>query len=629
MKNLRVVLIGQPNVGKSSLLNALVGSKVIISNYPGTTVEITKSTITINKTKLEIIDTPGTYSISDMSEEEKVTEKTLFEEKPDVVVLVADSTSLDKSLYLFLQIIEAFVPVILAINFIEEANKKGIYINTNRFESIFKIPVVIINPITKKGIKELTDKIINLNGEKSNFEIHYDDHIEEAIQELSSYIKASLIPKRFITIRILELDDDFYKYLTDQDKLKTIQDKIKNDHPNIKRDIAITRFGTASYIARQVIQLRHLNKKRKEIGEKIDNYLLHNIWGPVITFFFFIFLFGSLLLIGSLMQNALLDSTDKLLNLLNIKNNSIWEISLIEGLTGLAAGISVALPYVLLFYIILGFLEDIGILTRFIVHIDRFLKKVNLSSKAFIPLMLGLGCTVPAITSTRVLSSKKEKLYAASFLSFIPCSSRTAIIMGIVGFYGSISLAIYVFITLFLSAIIWGIIARKIFKPEVNHLILELPPYRKPLLKNILVKSWLRMKDFIYIVIPLLIIGGMAYGILDALKVTKFFIAPLSPITSWLNLPEITIIPLLFGILQKDLTGGMLISTLGKDLSTSLTSLQIYTFGVAATIGIPCINAFGMLIKEFGLKKAILLTIISVSFGIGLAGIIWRIISAL
>jgi len=629
MGNLRVALIGQPNVGKSSLLNALVGSKVIISNYPGTTVEITKSTKLINKTKLEIIDTPGTYSISDMSEEEKVTEKALFEGKPDVVVLVADSTSLDKSLYLLLQIIEAFVPVILALNFIEEANKKGIHINTNRFESIFKIPVVIINPVTKKGIKELTDKIINLNGEKSNFEIHYDDHIEEAIQELSSYIKASLLPKRFITIRILGLDDDFYKYLTDQDKLKTIQDKIKNDHPNIKRDIAITRFGTASYIARQVTQLRHLNKKRKEIGEKIDNYLLHNIWGPVITFFFFIFLFGSLLLIGSLMQNALLDSTDKLLNLLNIKNNSIWEISLIEGLTGLAAGISVALPYVLLFYIILGFLEDIGILTRFIVHIDRFLKKVNLSGKAFIPLMLGLGCTVPAITSTRVLSSKKEKLYAASFLSFIPCSSRTAIIMGIVGFYGSISLAIYVFITLFLAAIIWGIIARKIFKPEVNHLIIELPPYRKPLLKNILVKSWLRMKDFIYIVIPLLIIGGMAYGILDALKVTKLFTAPLSPITSWLNLPEITIIPLLFGFLQKDLTGGMLISTLGKDLSTSLTSLQIYTFGVAATIGIPCINAFGMLIKEFGLKKAILLTIISVSFGIGLAGIIWRIISAL
>lgn len=629
MSDLRVILIGQPNVGKSSLLNALVGSKVIISNYPGTTVEITQSTKIIDGEKLNIIDTPGIYSISDTSEEEKVAEKALFNEKNDVVILVVDATSLNKSLYLLLQIIEAQIPVVLALNFIEEANKKSIFINTHKLEAILNIPVISINPVTKKGIKKLIDEAIHLNGRKSDFEIHYDDHIEETIQELSLYLKDSQLPKRFIAIRILERDDDFYKYITEQNKLKLICNKIKDYHPNIKRDITITKFGTASYIARQVTHLKHLKKMSKAPGQKLDKYLLHKIWGPVITFVVFILLFGGLLLLGSYLQNILTAATDNLLTLVKINNNTIWEVSLSKGLIGLAAGISMALPYVLLFYIILGFIEDVGILTRFIIHFANLLNKINLPGKAFIPLMLGLGCTVPAISSTRVLSSKKEKLYTASFLSFVPCSSRIAIIMGVVGYYGSVSLAIYVFLTLLLAAVIWGLVAKKIFKPEVNYLIIELPPYRKPLLKNILVKSWLRMKDFIYIVIPLLIFGGMLYGLLDALDITKLFIDPLSAITTWLNLPKVTVIPLVFSFLQKDLTGGMLISTLGNNLSASLTSLQIYTFGVAATVGIPCINAFGMLIKEFGLKKAILLTLISVSFGIGLAGIIWRIISVL
>ena len=178
MNNLRVILIGQPNVGKSSLLNALVGSKVIISNYPGTTVEITQSTKVIDGIKLDIIDTPGIYSINDMSEEEKVAEKALFNEKNDVVILVIDATSLDKSLYLLLQIIEAQIPALLALNFTEEANKKGVFINTDRLETILNIPIVTINPVSKKGIKKLTDEVIKLNKKKSDFEIHYDDHIE-------------------------------------------------------------------------------------------------------------------------------------------------------------------------------------------------------------------------------------------------------------------------------------------------------------------------------------------------------------------------------------------------------------------------------------------------------------------
>jgi len=307
--------------------------------------------------------------------------------------------------------------------------------------------------------------------------------------------------------------------------------------------------------------------------------------------------------------------------------HSIATMILVQGLTGLTAGISIALPYVFLFYLSLGSLEDVGFLSRFIVNAERFLKKLGLSGKSFIPLALGLGCTVPATRATRVLSSKKEQFHTASLFAFIPCSSRIAIIMGIVGFYGGIKLAFSVFATLLVAGLIWAFWIKKIVHIKSEPLLLELPPYRKPLIKNIFAKSWIRMKDFIYIVIPLLVFGGIAYGILNITGFTKHIVEPLSPITTWLGLPAVTIIPLVFGFLQKDLTGAMLLSVLGSKISLAMTPLQIYTFGITSTIGIPCIIALGMLIREFGFKKAIVLTITSLVYGLLSAGLVWRIIS--
>jgi len=282
--------------------------------------------------------------------------------------------------------------------------------------------------------------------------------------------------------------------------------------------------------------------------------------------------------------------------------------------------------YVFLFYLLLGLLEDMGILSRFIVNAERFFGKFGMPGKAFIPLALGLGCTVPATKATRVLSSKREQFYVASFLSFVPCSSRTAIIMGVVGFYGGIRLAFYVFLTLLMAALIWAFAIKKLYHVSREPLLLELPPYRKPLAGNILAKGWFRMKDFIYVVIPLLMAGGAVYGILDAYNITHMVVQPLSVITSWLGLPDVTIIPLTFGFLQKDLTGAMLVSVLGSNISSVLTPVQIYTFGVASAIGIPCINAFAMLIREFGFRRAVSLTTVSIGYGILFAGLLLRII---
>ena len=625
MENLKILLIGQPNVGKSSLLNALVGPRVTVSNYPGTTVEVTKAKKKINNTGIEFVDTPGIYSISDRSEEEKVTEKALFEEEVDGVIVIADATSLERSLYMMLQILEAQIPIVLVLNFIEDARKRGIKIDCEKLEKYLNIPVVPINPLTKRGISKLVDAILKIReATKQSFKIEYNDHIEKAIDKISVQVKGRL-PKRFVVLRVLEEDEDFYKYLENKEIIKEAKRSLK-EHPKVAEDVSITRYGTALFIAEKVTQIVHL-KKEKKLQKGLDNVLFHKIWGLLSSGLFFLAIFGILLYLGNLIQRILMGWTESLLSYFGTAEHSITAMILVQGLTGLAAGVSIALPYVFLFYLILGLLEDIGILSRFIVNAERFLKKLGLPGKSFIPLALGLGCTAPATRATRILSSKKEQFYTASLFAFVPCSSRIAIIMGIAGFYGGITMAFAVFATLFVAGLIWAFGIKKAIHIKSEPLLLELPPYRKPLIKNVLAKSWIRMKDFVYIVIPLLVLGGIAYGTLNTAGLINVIVKPLSLITTWLGLPAATIIPLVFGFLQKDLTGAMLLSVLGSKISLALTPLQIYTFGIASTIGIPCIIALGMLTREFGFKKAIVLTITSIAYGLLFAGLVWRIIS--
>jgi ferrous iron transport protein B len=625
MEKIKVLIIGQPNTGKSTLLNALIGTKAIISNYPGTSVEITRGKKIVSGVEIEFSDTPGIYSISDRSEEEKVTEKALFEEKIDIAVVIADAMSIERSLYIILQIMEARIPTIIAVNFVEEAEKKGIKIDFKRLEKILNIPVLPINPLTKKGIGKLTDRILaNKISTEQYFDIRYDDHIEDAINEVSTQASGDL-PVRFVSLRVLEGDEDFKKYLKRGSDVEKIKAGLKS-HPEVSNDISITRYGTASFIAEEVVEMVSLESERR-LQSKIDKIILHKIWGPAITIIFLLMIFGILLYLGNFIQGFLMNSSGLLLDKLSGVNQSIISIILISGLEGLVAGISIALPYVFLFYFIFGLLEDVGFLPRFVINAERFTKKIGLPGKAFIPLALGMGCTAPATTATRVLANKKEQFHTAIFFGFVPCSSRIAIIMGIVGFYGGVKSALYVFATLIIAGLVLAAAIKKFAHTKVEPLILELPTYRRPILKNVFAKSWLRMKEFVYLVIPLLVAGGIVYGILNLFKISEIIIRPFSFITTWLGLPSVTIIPLVFGFLQKDLTGAMLLSVLGDQISLALTPLQLYTFGVAGTIGIPCIIALGVFIREFGWIKSLILTIGLAFYGVLLAGLISKIIS--
>jgi ferrous iron transport protein B len=641
---IRLIFLGQPNVGKSSLLNALVGTKIMVSNYPGTSVEIMESEKKMNlyiknKGKLQQVeytfkDTPGIYSISDRSAEERITKKSILENSYDVIIMILDATALERSLYFALQVQEAGQKIVLGLNFNEEAKKKGIVINTKKLSKIIGIPVVKFNPITK----HIEDLIITATkqAEKPSedyFKVKYDDHIEQLINFISNSLESNL-SDRFVSLRILEEDPDFIDFLPDDKKhlLNEMKREIKENHQNVKEEISKTRYGTAAFISEQVTRIVKIGDKDVEEKSKMDRILLNRFWGPIFTLLIFVGIFYVLLVLGGYIEEIFITGGDFILGLIPEGGWIIQGFSFLdlirEGLAGVFAGVAIALPYVLLFYLILGFMEDIGLLPRLVVNIQKLFDYLGLPSKGFISLILGIGCTVPAFTSTRILNRKIDRIKIALLFAFIPCSSRIGIIMGIVGLYGGFLLALLVFGTILIVMLIWAILMKLILKVRPEPMLIELPPYRRPLVSNVFSKSWLRMKGFVKLVIPLLIIGGIVYSIFDQLGVTTLLIKPFEPLIKFLfDLPGETIIPLLFGFVQKDLTGAMLFSVLGTEGgSLPLTLIQLYTFGVAACIGIPCIIALGTLFKEYGFKDSILIFLSVLLYGILVASISWRIL---
>jgi len=623
---MRALLVGQPNVGKSLFLNTITGAKVIVSNYPGTTVDVTKGSVKVGDEVWEFIDTPGIYSLTPTSEEEKVTYRLILERNYDFVIQILDALALERNLIISLQLAELGVPFLIAVNFYEEALKKGINIDLEALEKLFGVPVIVINPF-KKELDKLKSSFKLVR--ESNYKVYYDDHIEEMIKIIEGKIDLSdKFSRRGIAVKVLE-EEDMVSKILNLNSYKTLKQSYKEIHPNISKDIVITRAGYAFYISQKIMTYKEYKKNRLNF---LDNFIIHNPLGSAIfSLAVLSFIFLILFYVGGYFQDTLGNLFEEYANNISnyLINYPLINVLVFNAFIGLAAGISIAVPYVGIFYIILTFMEDTGVLSRFIIALNGIMSKLNLPAKAIIPLMLGFGCSVPAIRSTKVLGDFKDRLKVAILYSTVPCSSRNAILFGVVGHYAGIWYLIFTYIVLFVVFILTSKIIGVVISKEKLPVVEEMPPYRMPVIKNLFIKAWVRMEDFVIVVIPLLVAGGILYGIFEYYDLTYYIVNPFKFLTvSWLGLPANTIIPLLYGFLQKDLVIAMLANAMGTyDFGSVLTNLQIFTFGLASSIQIPCIIAFGMFIKEFGLKRALIVTISAFIYGMLIAGLIYRLIA--
>ena len=620
--------MGQPNSGKSTIFNHVAGYKAVTSNFPGKTVEYTSSKVNLFREIFEIVDLPGTYSLTSFDLAELEARKYLLRNSVDVVINVIDASLLSRSLELTLQLLELRLPMVICLNMIDEAERKGIKIDVEKLSKILGVPVLPTIALRGKGVKELFSVAYKM-GEKKKIgkTINFSKDVEDVITQLSTQIKKKHgdrgfnVPERFLALKYLENDSYFmenYKKKSN-DLFKEIvhfQNTLKETHGR-QSDVVISseRHHLSMNIYESVVSL---TKPHTSLIDYLDNILMHPFLGYIslglIFYLFFILVFS----VGKMVEEPLLDYFYRIIPLIGRGINSETLLfSIISGIIqGLAGGIAIVLPYLFPFLFGLAILEDLGYLPRIAFLLDAFLHKIGLHGKSIIPFILGYGCTVPAIMATRILESGRDRFIASVLATMIPCAARMTIIFALVAFYISPQAALAIYILNIIVIIISGKILSRLLPEITPGMILEIPSYHIPSIKVALAKTWLRMKEFIFIAWPLLVVGSTILSLLQYFKVdvlvNKFF----SPLTLLLGLPIVVGTTLIFGILRKELSMLMLIQTIGTtNVIAVMSTTQIMTFTVFVIFYVPCVATIAVLWKEIGGKR----TLFTVAFTFVLA----------
>ena len=630
-----VALAGNANVGKSMLFNNLTGVGQIIGNWPGKTVERAEGILQHNGVKAKIIDLPGIYSFSTFSTEEVISRDFVALEKPDVVVNVVDSTSLERNLFFTLQLLELNAPLVVALNQSDLLEQRKIKIDIKKLERILGTPVLLMSAKKGKGLSELADKIIEVaKGKKRGIsKVRYGSEVEKSIKSIESrLIKLNLpYPLRWTAIKLLEKDPAVLKLVSKKDSallklIKKEQRKLEKTHGHSSSVVMSSeRYSLADRIAKDA---QVFGKVKYRLTEKIDNIVLHPVFGHV----FVVAVLGGLLywtfIIGAWISGVLSNWLAFFEQLEPVVSGSILNILWNGAFGGFVAGVTLVIPYVLPFYLLLALLEDSGYLPRMAVMLDRGMHKLGLHGKAIIPLILGYGCSVPACFSCRIMETQKQKLITAFLITLIPCTARTVVILGLVAAFVNIWWALALFAFDILLIILIGRLAFQLIPGESVGLIMEVPDYRLPSIGLMFKQTWLRTKSLLWVVFPAYIIGSALLQLFYALGWLEPVNSFLSPITvQWLGLPAVTGILLIFGFVRKEFTILMLaVIFQTTDFASILTPLQMIVLALVTMIYIPCLATIIAIAREFNWKKAATITLVEVAVAIILGGLTSRLL---
>jgi ferrous iron transport protein B len=541
--------MGNPNVGKSVVFSRLTGVNVVTSNYAGTTVEFTRGNVKLKEGTAEVIDVPGTYSLEPTVLAEEVAVKMLdgaIKHEETVVVNVVDATNLERNLNLTLQLLRRNVPLVVALNMWDEARHIGVTIDAEKLEELLGVPVVPTVAITGEGIKKLVETISLARRGAYSFE-------------------------------------DCEKW---------------------------------QMIGRIVDQVQVVKHRHHTFLEGLSDYTLKPVSGILFALFVLWVTFKIVRLVGEGLTNGLLDPLFKnfYLPLITGWVNHIFPVKFVHDLllgttadplgsfgllsAGLYIPLVVVLPYLFSFYLVLSFLEDLGYLPRLAILLDNILHRLGLHGYSSIPIILGLGCKVPAMLATRVLETKREKIIVtALILMSAPCMPQTAMIASIMAPHG-VNYLFLIFGILFFTGIITSFILNKLLKGETPELLCEIPPYRIPQLSILFRKVWLRLSSFIKEAVPLIVLGIFFIGILDVLGVIRWISRALGgPLQLILGLPADTVFVVITGFLRKDVSIALL-------EPLNLTVKQLVVACVFLVLYLPCISTSFVMYRELGWKSS-------------------------
>lgn len=621
----KIVLVGNPNVGKSVIFGLLTKKYVTVSNYPGTTVEVSYGDITAEGKKYLLMDTPGVNSLVPMSEDEKVTRDIFLKEKPFCVVQVADTKNIRRALLITIQLAEMGLPFALVLNMEDEAMDRGIIVDTHALKNILGIEVISSIAPQRKGIKEIKSAL--QNPVPSTLKLKYDSLIEEYIEKISAKLPELGISKRAVSLMILSGDESLREWLVSSvpaEKLKEIEALRDECEARIKEPLSLA-----------------INKRRLEMSEEITSKVLkripgeggtllsflgrismHPFWGiPVLLFV----LFCLYEFVGVFGAGTLVNFFEKIIfgKYINPMATKIFQLILPVGFfqdlfvgeyglltVALTYAIAIILPITATFFIAFSILEDSGYLPRLAIMSNRVFNLMGLNGKAVLPMVLGLGCGTMAVMTSRILETKRDRIITTFLLALaIPCSAQLGVILGMLGAL-SLKAALVWSVSVLLTLLLSGYLASKIVKGEKTEFFLEIPPIRKPNLANIAIKTLGRIEWYLKEAVPLFILGTLILFILHRLNALAMLESLASPIiVSLLNLPEKTTESFILGFLRRDYGAAGLFAMAQKGI---LTPQQSVVSLVTITLFIPCLANLFMIIKERGIKTAI--TIIGIVF---------------
>ncbi len=632
-----IILVGNPNVGKSVVFGNITGRYVTVSNYPGTTVEISRGKVKERGRSVEIIDTPGVYSLLPMSEDERVTRDILMREPGARVLQVCDAKNMRRSLMITIQLAEMCVPFVLAVNMADEARNRGVMPRLAGVESRLGIPAVPTVAVRKKGM----DRLLPLleNSTPTAFRLDYGEMIERAIFRMEQLLPDSTpIGKRSLAIMLLCGDDSLTPWLAENVEGEKIREMNQVRNRLVEengRDLSF-RFNQArlAWIDGLLSELGEEpnESKGRNFAQAFGKYSMDPYFGiPILIFVLFL----AYEFVGVFGAGFLVDFLEESVFGKGVVPAAAWVVErtipwsffrdMLVGPYGvismaLSYSIAIVLPIVGTFFLGFGILEDSGYLPRLAVMVDRIFKKIGCNGKAVLPMILGLGCDTMATLTTRILETRKERIIVTLLLALgIPCSAQLGVILGMLADIGPVATVSWLAIIVGVILLV-GYLASKVIPGESADFILEIPPIRLPQLSNLAIKTMARIEWYLREAVPLFVIGTLILFVMDRMGWLVWMQTVSEPIVvGALNLPPKTTEAFLIGFLRRDYGAAGLFNMARAGL---LTNLQVVVSLVTITLFIPCLANFLVIIKEQGSKVAVGMAVFIFPFAVLVGAIV-------